>query len=67
MTLTWDEVRARSAAKLGSMDLFCGDCAMLFPASKLPCRKHATPEESKAIDEFIRRTLLAKFGPKDKP
>lgn len=44
MTLTWDEVRARSEVTLGNMTLFCGDCAMVFPRSSLPCRKHATPE-----------------------
>lgn len=54
---TWDEIRARGAAKLGSMDVFCGDCAMVFPHSGLPCRKHATPEESAAIDEQLLKVL----------
>lgn len=55
---TWDEVRARSAQKLGSKDLFCADCAMVYPHSRLPCRKHATPEESAAIDELVAETLM---------
>lgn len=55
--LTWDEVRARSEERLSTMTVFCGDCAMVFPHSKLPCRKHATPDESREIDEFLLRTL----------
>ena len=54
---TWDEVRARSEETIGSLTVYCGDCAMVFPHSGLPCRKHATPEESKAIDEVLGRAL----------
>lgn len=28
MSRTWDEVRARSAQKLGTLDVYCGDCGM---------------------------------------
>lgn len=58
MSLSWDEVRKRSEARTASgLIVFCGDCAMVFPHSHLPCRKHATPEESKAIDELLSRAL----------
>lgn len=59
MTLTWDEVRARSERPWGKTSVFCGDCAMVFPHSGLPCRKHATPEESMAIDEVLRRAMMS--------
>lgn len=54
---TWDEVRARSEEVIGGMKCFCWDCDLVYPSSGLPCRKHATPEESAAIDELIMRTL----------
>jgi len=59
--LTWDEVRARSEEKIGSLTVFCGDCAMIFPHSGLPCRKHATPDENKAIDHHISEALAGRM------
>jgi hypothetical protein len=60
VSLTWEEVRARSEARTTSgMSVYCGDCGMVFPRSGLPCREHATPEESKAIDEFMSRALAS--------
>lgn len=58
MSATWDEVRARSEQQYHGMTVYCGDCGMVFPSSGLPCRKHATPEESKAIDKHLGRVLL---------
>jgi hypothetical protein len=60
VSATWDEVRSRSEVKTaGGLTVYCGDCAMVFPHSGLPCRKHATLDESKAIDELMTRTLAS--------
>lgn len=54
---TWDDIRSRSEQSLGGMTVYCGDCGTHYQLSGLPCRKHATPEESAQIDELIKRTL----------
>lgn len=62
MKPTWDEVRSRSAVKMGSLDLSCGDCEMVFPLSGLPCRKHATPDESVLIDKHVTDAIRSLGG-----
>jgi hypothetical protein len=58
MSATWDEIKARSIEHIdGIGTCFCWDCDIAFGAFGLPCRKHATPEESAAIDEHLRATL----------
>ncbi len=59
MSLAWDEIRARSEAQTTSgLTVFCGNCDLAFKCSGLPCRKHATLAERKAIDEHLREALI---------
>jgi len=54
---TWDEVRARSEEKIGRLTVFCWDCDLAFQAFALPCRKHATADETVALDARISEAL----------
>ena len=54
---TWDEVRARSEQTLSGVKVHCGDCEIAWHHGELPCRKHATPEESAAIYDAVAAAL----------
>lgn len=45
MTLTWEQVRARSEQKLGNTKCFCFDCYLCFEAIEMPCLKHCESDE----------------------
>jgi hypothetical protein len=47
--LTWEEVEARSAQKLGGMNVFCFDCRMCFDAVEMPCLKHCKDDEERRV------------------
>lgn len=53
----WDEIKSRSEQMPGGIAVFCGDCGTFYDLVKLPCRKHATPDESKQIDKLMTETL----------
>lgn len=57
MTLTWEEVRARSASPDGS--LCCYDCyASFHHGLGFPCPKHATEEEKAEANKRIAEAPL---------
>lgn len=61
---TWEDVRARSEEKFGTLDVYCGDCAAVYHSGAwLPCRRHATSEEIRAIDETVRAVLVEQRNP----
>jgi hypothetical protein len=53
LALTWEEVRARSEVRNGGLNTHRADCYFAFASGRLPCRKHATPEEGEAIDKLL--------------
>ena len=56
--LTWADVKARSLVRTQTgLEFYCGDCYIAFHHGGLPCRKHATPEESEAIDRALAAEL----------
>jgi hypothetical protein len=57
MKPTWAEVKARSVGSWNGLETYCGDCGMAWEHNQLPCRKHATSEESALIDECLAQAL----------
>jgi hypothetical protein len=41
VTFTWDEIRKRSAHKIGSINTHCFDCELNFFSIGMSCDKHA--------------------------
>ena len=64
--LTWEQVRARSASKLGTLTTFCGDCWMQWEVGRTPCIRHTRPEEqderSAIIAGLARRLNQSPIG-----
>lgn len=42
--LTWDDVRERSAKRVGAYEAYCYNCRMNYDVVQMPCLRHCADE-----------------------